>query len=1155
MIQHRRAPSSTNRAVRAWGRIALMLTGAISVTVWCLLAMTPMTEEDVGMEQDSFPSMPTSSPWPSFANPNTDSKYRIYTERAFEQPDASLRCQTVGICDGDHSCGPDGLGCVLDPGKRRDIIREAARWTWLGYKKYAWGHDEVDAQNKKPRSWFNVGLTIVDSVDTLLIMGLDEEYQEARQWVANHLDFSQRTVSVFESTIRILGGMLSAFYHSGGDELFLRKAVEFAERMLPAFHTTSGVAVAHFTIPNTPGTQQQTPAGKPTQGRGARHGLGRTVTASTSAALVNQTLFPATTPPPSTLDVGVTNFAEAGTLSMEFSSVTHITGAHCRPVDREGRPEFQEASMLFWYALLQLKDGDGLYCTNFQGDSLSCSGNHYTMGAAADSAYEYMLKQWILSAGKDQLCLDFYHKAMRGLRKHMLTRVTEVGTEEPNWVVAEVNADLSMPKRLAPDGLRVINKNMVVEHLTCFVPGMLALGHMYGQRTSSAQPAGGPTADAQYPAGEEDDLMLAVRLVRPCYELYSRAPSGVAYDAAAYVPWFPPPPPRPPSPPQPPSPPPSPPRPPRPPSPPPHPPPFPPLPPGGHAYIYILGRGHVDPTNNRLVDPQTGQYLPEPPTPPSQLITSLTGALGAQPLPIPGQSGIGKAAAGSSLTQEQLYATQTLAALPQPLAVGQAVQGLQRTRRLSHMQQWQHAEQREELADPGQLLQQQPDEQAQQQQNEVPGRVEAQSTPAQAVKAARTARRMQHLDAWSVPYCAASLKSTSSGPAASSPEQRPSSPSMPGCVGIPGQQGVPSDGGPAPTQAAPTGPGLAWQTAAAHWEGFLAHLHWALQHRGQQARRVLGRYQGRVHQWLQWQPHILITPSVTPEDGVAREGGTSAADSQSRGLWLKLRRMLGSDPDAGAGSPPALNSTGPSPVQAAVRATMLSALHTSDTVVTSPPPPPNMPPPILPPPHPPAAPPFPPPPPVDYESLAYSYQPRSNTNWLRPEVVESLFYLYRATGDPVYREWGWNMFRAYEAFCKLPSGGYTVMERVDTVPPVPGDKMESFWLAETLKYFYLLFSEPDVIPLDQFVFNTEAHPLPRWGSPADTRILDLLQQAQRSRAGQGKGRGQGQRQGQGQGQQQGQGQGEWQGQSQGQPSHPTRRGQRSRFSRKGQAGW
>ncbi|GFH14660.1 alpha-1,2-mannosidase, partial [Haematococcus lacustris] len=455
-----------------------------------------------------------------------------------------------------------------------------------------------------------------------------------------------------------------------------------------------------------------------------------------------------------------------------------------------------------------------------------------------------------------------------------------------------------------------------------------------------------------------------------------------------------------------------------------------------------------------------------------------------------------------------------------------------------------------------------------------------------AVKAARTARRMQHLDAWSVPYCAASLESTSSGPAASSPEQRPSSPSMPGCVGSAGQQGVPSVHGPAPTQAAPTGPGLAWRTAAAHWEGFLAHLHWALQHRGQQARRVLGRYHGRVHQWLQWQPRILITPSVTPEDRVAREGGTSPAASQSRGLWLKLRRMLGSDPDAGAGSPdagagspPALNSTGPSPVQAAVRAAMLSALHTSDTVVTFSPPPPNMPPPILPPPHPPAAPPFPPPPPVDYDSLAYSfqprsstnwlrpevveslfylyratgdpvyrewgwnmfrayeafcklpsggytvmervdtvppvpgdkmesfwlaetlnYQPRSNTNWLRPEVVESLFYLYRATGDPVYREWGWNMFRAYEAFCKLPSGGYTVMERVDTVPPVPGDKMESFWLAETLKYFYLLFSEPDVIPLDQFVFNTEAHPLPRWGSPADTRILDLLQQAQQGSA-------------------------------------------------------
>ena len=54
--------------------------------------------------------------------------------------------------------------------------------------------------------------------------------------------------------------------------------------------------------------------------------------------------------------------------------------------------------------------------------------------------------------------------------------------------------------------------------------------------------------------------------------------------------------------------------------------------------------------------------------------------------------------------------------------------------------------------------------------------------------------------------------------------------------------------------------------------------------------------------------------------------------------------------------------------------------------------------------------------------------------------------------------------------------------------------MESFWLAETLKYFYLLFSDdPDLIPLDEFVFNTEAHPLPIWGSKTDVRVRQRLQ--------------------------------------------------------------
>jgi hypothetical protein len=53
--------------------------------------------------------------------------------------------------------------------------------------------------------------------------------------------------------------------------------------------------------------------------------------------------------------------------------------------------------------------------------------------------------------------------------------------------------------------------------------------------------------------------------------------------------------------------------------------------------------------------------------------------------------------------------------------------------------------------------------------------------------------------------------------------------------------------------------------------------------------------------------------------------------------------------------------------------------------------------------------------------------------------------------------------------------------------------MESFWLAETLKYFYLLFEDdPSVLPLDEWVFNTEAHPLPVWGTSADTAALERI---------------------------------------------------------------
>lgn len=99
-------------------------------------------------------------------------------------------------------------------------------------------------------------------------------------------------------------------------------------------------------------------------------------------------------------------------------------------------------------------------------------------------------------------------------------------------------------------------------------------------------------------------------------------------------------------------------------------------------------------------------------------------------------------------------------------------------------------------------------------------------------------------------------------------------------------------------------------------------------------------------------------------------------------------------------------------------------------------------------------------------------------NILRPEFVESLYYFWTITGNSTYQEWGWNIFMAIEKYSKVEHG-YSSMRHVHSRNPNSLDKMETFFLAETLKYFYLLFSDNrKEVDLKKFVFNTEAHPLP-----------------------------------------------------------------------------
>ena len=92
-------------------------------------------------------------------------------------------------------------------------------------------------------------------------------------------------------------------------------------------------------------------------------------------------------------------------------------------------------------------------------------------------------------------------------------------------------------------------------------------------------------------------------------------------------------------------------------------------------------------------------------------------------------------------------------------------------------------------------------------------------------------------------------------------------------------------------------------------------------------------------------------------------------------------------------------------------------------------------------------------------------------------MIESYFYLWRLTHNNKYREWAWNATQAIEKYCRV-NFGYNGIRNVYNTNTSKDDVQQSFFLAETLKYLYLIFSSDDLISLDQWVFNTEAHPLP-----------------------------------------------------------------------------
>ncbi|HEX8853127.1 MAG TPA: glycoside hydrolase family 47 protein, partial [Pyrinomonadaceae bacterium] len=114
---------------------------------------------------------------------------------------------------------------------------------WRGYKKYAWGHDDLKPLTKTHHDWYGEPLlmTPVDALDTMILMGLREEADTTREYIVKNLSFDRDIyVQNFEITIRLLGGLLSA-YQLTNDRRLLALAEDLGTRLLPVFDSPTGL--------------------------------------------------------------------------------------------------------------------------------------------------------------------------------------------------------------------------------------------------------------------------------------------------------------------------------------------------------------------------------------------------------------------------------------------------------------------------------------------------------------------------------------------------------------------------------------------------------------------------------------------------------------------------------------------------------------------------------------------------------------------------------------------------------------------------------------------------------------------------------------------------------------------------------------------------
>lgn len=259
---------------------------------------------------------------------------------------------------------------------KRNTVKNMMKLAWDGYYRYAWGANELRPISKKKHK-SNVfgdaesGATIVDALDTLYIMGLTKEFKVAQGWVESFNMNSKTDLSVFEINIRFVGGFLSAYLLSA-EKIFLRKATEIADVLLPAFDTPTGIP---YSLLN------------PMTGKTKNYGW-----ASGSSIL-----------------------AEFGTFHLEFAVLSKLTG------DKK----YLEKVLKIRQFLKKADKPEGLYYNYVNPKTGAWGKRHVSVGALGDSFYEYLLKAWLLSNKTDQEARSMYDKAVEAIEHRLVKKSSD----------------------------------------------------------------------------------------------------------------------------------------------------------------------------------------------------------------------------------------------------------------------------------------------------------------------------------------------------------------------------------------------------------------------------------------------------------------------------------------------------------------------------------------------------------------------------------------------------------------------------------------------------------------------------------------------------------------------------------------------------------